>query len=71
MNKFQLAKENSGFITFVQNLMFHTLALTRNKFLTASIFEQLGVATGEIDLRRRNEKILEIYEDQSDRRKKI
>jgi len=70
MNKIQLAKENSGYITFLQNLMFHTLALTRNKHLTASIFEQLGVATGEIDLTRRNEKIIEIYEDQSDRRKK-
>jgi hypothetical protein len=69
MDKIQLAKVDSGYITFMQNIMIHTLALTMDKYLTVSVFEQLGVATGEIDLRLRNEKVREIYEDQSDRRK--
>jgi len=69
MSKMQLGKCEPEYIIFMQNLMFHTLALTLDNFLTASIFEQLGVATGEIDLKRRNDKIWEIYELMTDRKK--
>ena len=50
MSKLQACKRDSEFIIFMQNVMFHTLALTVDTDIVIHIFIQLEVATGELDI---------------------
>jgi hypothetical protein len=62
MSNQQLSKqEDKEYISFMQNIMQHTLALTVNQQLAVQVFIQLGVATGELDINLQDESVTYEY----------